>query len=112
MNKKGFTLVELLAVIMLLGIVMSIATLSITSISKKIKDRQFELKKQDIIIAAKKYAESTGIKKVYVDTLIKEGYYTADNSKLEVINPLNRSQTLNCYLIDFTSDDVQFTAGD
>jgi len=48
MNKKGFTLVELLITIAVLGIVMVIAIPSIGAISKSIKDNMLE-KKADLI---------------------------------------------------------------
>jgi prepilin-type N-terminal cleavage/methylation domain-containing protein len=43
-NKKGFTLVELLSVIVLLGIIITIGLFSISSIRKTILDRQYKKK--------------------------------------------------------------------
>ena len=40
LNKKGFTLVELLVVIVILGVIMSIAIPSITSSIERSKDKQ------------------------------------------------------------------------
>ena len=57
LNKKGFTLVELLVVIVILGVIMSIAIPSITSSIERSKDKQ----KTQII----KLIESAG--ELYVD---------------------------------------------
>ena len=49
MNKKGFTLVELLAVIVVLGLIIAIAVPSINAISIKIKENmQMEEYKEPI----------------------------------------------------------------
>ena len=78
LNKKGFTLVELLVVIVILGVIMSIAIPSITSSIERSKDKQ----KTQII----KLIESAG--ELYVDKhkntvtppitlnhLMKKGHY-------------------------------------
>ena len=44
MNKKGFTLVELLAVIVLIGVVATIATVSINGIQRKVELNMFKSK--------------------------------------------------------------------
>ena len=41
-NKKGFTLMELLSVIVLLGIIITIGIFSVSSIRKTILDRQYK----------------------------------------------------------------------
>jgi type IV pilus assembly protein PilA len=56
MNKKGFTLVELLAVIVLLGLVALIAAPAITGIIKKSKDSLSDSQKTSIELSAKNWA--------------------------------------------------------
>lgn len=56
MNKKGFTLVELLAVIVLLGLIALIASPAITGIIKKSKDSLSDSQKQSIEMSAKNWA--------------------------------------------------------
>lgn len=56
MNKKGFTLVELLAVIVLLGLIALIAAPAITGIIKKSKESLSESQKQSIEMSAKNWA--------------------------------------------------------
>ena len=57
MNKKGFTLVELLATIVVLIIIIGIATTSALSISARTKKRMYETKVGLILDAAKLYAQ-------------------------------------------------------
>ena len=53
MNKKGFTLVELLAVIVLLGLVALIAAPAITGIIKQSKENLSDSQKASIELSAK-----------------------------------------------------------
>ena len=46
MNKKGFTLVEILAVVAILGVLMVVAIPSINAVSNKIKTRNLNTKKE------------------------------------------------------------------
>ena len=57
MNKKGFTLVELLAVITILGVVMMIGTISITGIKNKMDQNMFENKLDFVLKAARSYGQ-------------------------------------------------------
>ncbi len=55
MNKKGFTIVELLVTITLLAIISTIATISITSFINKNKENNYEILKNTILQASKEY---------------------------------------------------------
>ena len=57
MNKNGFTLVELLAVLVIMGIIMTIAVPSVFKISSNMKVRYFCEKVSDIEKAALQYAQ-------------------------------------------------------
>ncbi len=106
-GKKGFTLIELIAVVVLLAIVSTMAVLSVSLIGSKIRSKQRDNLLSSMQVQAKKYVEETGIKKVYVDTLIKEGYVAGDkieSGKAVVVDPTDQSATLNCYYYDFTTD--------
>lgn len=98
LNKKGFTLVELLVVIVILGVIMSIAIPSITSSIERSKDKQ----KTQII----KLIESAG--ELYVDkhkNIVKTGPITLSQliedgliTKEEMKDPFNEKRTLCGYL--------------
>ncbi len=67
-NKKGFTLTEVIIVIVIIGVLISISIPSITAIRKKMNIRLFEEKKKEILTAAELYAKDKGIT---TDTMIK-----------------------------------------
>ena len=99
-NKKGFTLIEILCVIVIIGILSVIATISIVNLSSKSKDNLY-CAKIDLI---ENIAESYGIKyelelnnsnelyngykslKIKVNTLVMAGKLEPDK-KNDVINP-------------------------
>ena len=56
MNKKGFTLVEVIGVIILLGVIVGIATLTINNSLKKNKEALYEAQVENIIRNAKTWA--------------------------------------------------------
>ena len=81
LNKKGFTLVELLVVIVILGVIMSIAIPSITSSIERSKDKQ----KTQIIKL---------IEPITLNQLIEDGLITKEEMK----DPFNEKRTLCGYL--------------
>lgn len=105
LNKKGFTLVELLVVIVILAVIMSIAIPSITSSIERSKDKQ----KTQII----KLIESAG--ELYVDkhkNTVKPGQITLDKligdgliTAQEMKDPFNEKRTL-CGYVSYNGSDV------
>ena len=55
MKKNGFTLVELIAIIVLLAIMTLIALPSLLSTTEKSKNEEYELFKENIYMAAENY---------------------------------------------------------
>lgn len=55
MNKKGFTIVELLVTVTLLAIISTISVISITSFINKNKENNYEILKNTILQASKEY---------------------------------------------------------
>lgn len=95
LNKKGFTLVELLVVIVILAVIMSIAIPSVTSSIERSKDKQKKAKIELIISAAELYADShkntfTAGSDVTVKELITKGLLTKEEAK----DPFNEGRTL------------------
>lgn len=78
-NKKGFTLVELLAVIVVLGIIMVIVTRSVISNVNESKKRVKFLAAKEITEMAAAYMEAeTNETCVDVNELIRNGYLEED----------------------------------
>jgi len=109
-NKKGLTLVELLAAIVLLGIILTIAVTSFSSVQSAIRKKQRENLISKVKIAAKRYVNDTEVKKVYVETLIEEGYIEADDESNQIIAP-DTKESLNCYYIDYTNEEAEIIPG-
>lgn len=99
-EKNGFTLVELLAVIAILGLLIGIAVPSTLLISKNIKEKLYESKLKNIEVAVEHYLEDYKDNCSHMDNLeqleqeltIKElvdkNYLKPDNNQ-EIKNPVN-----------------------
>ncbi len=98
MNKKGFTLTELLAVIAILAVVSTIAGFSYTKVMKDNKIKQCEQKilyiKKQAIKCASDDAEILHDGNVFltIDDLIDKGYLVSDEEDNDTINPLTEKQ--------------------
>lgn len=85
MNKRGFTLVELLAVLVIMIIIMVIAIPSIIGLMNKSKTKMFCEKVDNIVSSAKLYGEDhideigNGLE-ISVKDLIKTNYVKKENS--------------------------------
>lgn len=97
-DKRGFTLIELITIIILLGVIMTISVVSITTISSKVKEKQYESLETTIKLEAEKYASETGAKTLLVQNLIDEGLIEADGEDNLVYDPRDKS-VLNCRVI-------------
>ena len=96
-NKKGFTLTELLAVIVILAIIIAIAVPSYMKIKKNIDENNYNNKINLIEIAGQKFAEDTNITAVFVKELVENGYLEADDCDGNIYG-LN-GEIINCYLV-------------
>ncbi len=125
MNKKGFTLTELIAVIAILAILSVITTPAILLIRKTVLSNSLESKLGQILIAAEDYAsknimeipspvtltcnsgqeccegancyiENEDCLIVLVKTLISQGYLSGDSDNKEILlNPIDNSSLNN-----------------
>lgn len=75
MGKKGFTLTELLGVIVVLAIIIGIAMVSATSIMNKSKNKLYREMEDNLRDVAITYYLDTGIDTVTVEKLIEDGYF-------------------------------------
>lgn len=91
-DKKGFTLTEVLVVIVIIGIVLTIAIPSVVLIRRRINTRMYEEKKHLILVSAELYAKDksiAGSTLLTIDDLLEEGYITPDlkNGEGDCTNP-------------------------
>ena len=82
MKNKGFTLVEVLAVVTLLGIISSISVVAVNKARENTKQRNKENIIREILTGAKKYVVDNQINNsIEVSELIKDGYVEFDESE-------------------------------
>ncbi len=108
MKKKGFTLVELLAIIAILAIIITISMFAYNKIQAKIVAQQLENDITYILTAAEDYAHQNGFtvdKTVTVDYLVKRGLITADDDNDQIINPQTKKK-MNCLEINIHYDNT------
>ena len=93
-QKKGFTLVELLAVIAIIAILATISIGVYNGVSKNAKQKAYESKISEIENAATKWAKENSIDKtttISVNKLVVEGYLTADEATDNGLSKNNKS---------------------
>lgn len=93
MNKRGFTLVEILVVITLMGVIAGIAVPSIYTIANKQKENVKNKQLETILSVSEMYLRDNidDIQDITVQTLVKEGYLNEEDTK----DPTNDEQYLN-----------------
>ena len=110
--KKGFTLAELLGIIVILAVIALIAFPIIASSIRNSRIDSYEANKKIIVEAAKNWAVENSDKlpsvgsnnttSVTIPDLINSGYITkTDNGKL--INPIDDTEMTGCVLITYNS---------
>ena len=126
MNNRGFTLVELLATLVILGLVVSIGSVTIITIMNNVKQKNYQLLKANITSAAETFYEeceyaddsNPSLYQFCTDSLVNNTYivtlgnlmamgYIKGNSKegsaYGLINPVNNGDIGPC-LINVTYD--------
>jgi prepilin-type N-terminal cleavage/methylation domain-containing protein len=95
-NKKGFTLVELLAVLVIMAALITIAVPNVITLAKKVKVNMFCEKVDLLVTNAKLYGqdnidaiEEGKLNSVSVAALVNYGYAKKDNNKCESGNSSN-----------------------
>lgn len=113
LNKKGFTLVELIATIVVLALVVSISAYAITNIINSAKEKNYKLLIKNIKDASEtyyqecKYLNNSGIKcddtyTVKLQELVNYGYLKGNGStkdnKMKIFNPKDNVDIGECVI--------------
>ena len=115
MKKNGFTLVEVITVIVILGIIILIAVPSYIGISENLKQKQYENKLKQIEIKATEWANDNNITDdttITVSRLVDDGYVNMDDetsNDKRVINPMN-DESMECYHVEISVDNGKYKA--
>ena len=115
-NRKGFTLVELLAVIAIIAILGITAVAAYNGITQRTKEKAYEAKIKQIENAAAKWASENNVSyktEISVNKLIVQGYLQADSvsdeGKALISNPVDNSNMV-CYVIDLSRKEGEYEA--
>ena len=107
-NRKGFTLIELIAVL----VVLSILITSSVAVFINIRNSVLEKEKSNLITyletKAIEYANETNVTAVSVEDLIKIGLIKPDD-ETDIYDPVTR-ESMNCYIIDLVWEDGEYKA--
>ena len=109
MNKKGFTLVELLAIISVLAIILLVTIPNLISTINKDNELTYKSNIEDIKLAAESFNSiyNGRVEQVSVSDLKKEGFITNN-----IINPIDNTEMNGCiYIIngEYTYQEVTCT---
>ena len=108
MKNKGFTLVELLAVIAILAIIIGLSFVIYSRVQSDVLEQELKNTVSYIEVQAQNYANDTNITVVSVEDLILNGYVEPDD-ETDIYNPVDNS-SLNCYIVRSTYEDGEFTS--
>ena len=107
--KKGFTLVELIATIVILSIVITLSVGALSRYTNSLRKKQHDSLINKIETAASKYAFDTSKELVFVQELIDNGYYELNDDEEKIIDPEN-NETLNCYVVEMEKQGNYYVA--
>jgi len=107
--KKGFTLVELLAVIAIFTAIILIAVPIYNNVTNSVNEKMYETKIKNILSKAENYSTNTNKFVFDVKTLIEQGELTSDNEAGEYKDPRN-NRDMQCDIINMKFENNQFSA--
>ena len=107
-TKRGFTLTELISVIVILSLIISLATISVLAIRKNVLKKDYNNLVTYLETKAAEYANETNITTISVEDLIKEGVVSPDD-QTTIYNPENK-ESMNCYIIKSTFENGKYVA--
>lgn len=112
MKNKGFTLVELMAVIVIIAILLGLSFGVYLEVSKNVLESQYNNLMEDVLTKASNYAEKLGTTEpiyISIDFLIKQGLLTPDDEDY-LYDPRDHNNILNCYIIHVYLKDDEYVA--
>lgn len=112
MKNKGFTLVELIGVIVIVGLLALISLGIFMNVERNILEGQYKNVIKNIINKAEEYAKDTKVTApmdITVETLIKEGYIIPDDES-NIYDPRDKNNKLNCYYIHIILNNDEYEA--
>ena len=116
MKRNGFTLVEMMAVIVLVALLAVIGVATYTNVNESAKEKTLETKREHIRASALKWAKENNISNktiISVNALVVEGYLTAEENevgKIGVIeNPIT-GENMICNTVDISLKDGEYIA--
>ncbi len=98
-NKNGFTLIELISVLVIMVVILFIAVPSYLAITYTIKERMYESKVDELKAKGESYGLESGNYLFSVDTLVEQGFLQADNENGAILDPRDKSK-MNCDIIE------------
>ena len=114
MKEKAFTLIELIAVIVIIGIIGLIVTPIITGLITSSREKVYEKQIDEIIRSAEKWGTSNNnilpsrdqaVFYLSVNTMKNDGFLKKQNIK----NPVNGEYMNGCVLVTYQEDSLQYT---
>lgn len=107
-DKKGFSLTELIAVLVILSILITLGVAIYMNTRNSVLNKSYENLKTYLEAKAIEYANETSITTISVEDLIKNGYVIPDD-QTDIYNPINR-ESMNCFIIKSKFVDGEYIA--
>ena len=103
-NNKGYTLIELLAIVTVLSIIVGLSSVAFSQVQSNVLEKDYDNLKSYIETSALQYANDTGISgTLTVQDLIEAGYVTPDDKSDKVFSPVD-NEDITCYKVEIEYD--------
>lgn len=109
MKKRGFTLIELMAVITVLGVIAAITIPKITDTLEKSKEKAYKNQINSLVSIAKRWGASNPDKlstetRLQFSTMFDEGYI----KQKDIVNPITNDKLKGCIKITYDEEYSQY----